>query len=123
MPDYWFVKFTTEALQSYLIEGFLFTVGTLLSVKSSLKRYINKISMDAQGRVGFALYIPVWNSVNAGFSNRIFDTDWHYIAMTYDGSVMKRYLDGLFRISISNSGNLQSSVSDIYIGRQGTITP
>ena len=79
--------------------------------------------MDAQGRVGFALYIPVWNSVNAGFSNRIFDTDWHYIAMTYDGSVMKRYLDGLFRISISNSGNLQSSVSDIYIGRQGTITP
>ena len=81
------------------------------------------VSMDAQGRVGFAIYTPVWASVNSGFTNRVLDTDWHHVVMTYDGSVMKIFLDGLFRTSLANTGNLQSSASDVYIGRQGTITP
>jgi LruC domain-containing protein len=81
------------------------------------------ISMDAQGRPGFALYTPVWKSVNSGYSNRVLDTDWHHVAMTYNGSEMKIYLDGLFRTSTTNTGNLQSSASDVYIGKQGTITP
>ncbi len=82
-----------------------------------------KVSMDPQGRVGFALYTPVWASVNSGFSNRILDTDWHHIVTTYDGATMKIFQDGLFRTSLANSGNLQVSNSDVYIGRQRNITP
>ncbi len=81
------------------------------------------VSMDPQGRVGFAIYTPVWASVNAGFTNRVLDTDWHHTVMTYDGSTMKIFLDGLYRTSVANTGNLQISASDVYIGRQGTITP
>ena len=81
------------------------------------------ISIDAQGRPGFALYTPVWKSVNSGFTNRVLDTDWHHVAMTFDGSVMKIYLDGLFRTSTTNSGNLQASAGDVWIGKESAISP
>lgn len=81
------------------------------------------VSIDAQGRPGFALYTPVWKSLNSGFTNRVLDTDWHHVAMTYDGSMMKIYLDGLLRTYIANTGNLQSSNGDAYIGRESPINP
>jgi LruC domain-containing protein len=36
---------------------------------------------------------------------------------------MKVFLDGLFRTSVVNSGNLQSSASDVLIGKQTTLNP
>ena len=82
-----------------------------------------KVSMDPQGRVGFAIYTPNWASVNSGFSSRVLDTDWHHVVTTYDGATMKIFLDGLYRTSASNTGNLQISNSDVYIGRQRSINP
>ncbi len=81
------------------------------------------VSIDAQGRPGFALYTPVWSSLNSGYTNRVLDTDWHHVAMTYDGSMMKIYLDGLLRTYTANTGNLQSSNSDAYIGRETPTNP
>lgn len=81
------------------------------------------VSIDAQGRPGFALYTPAWKSLNSGFSNRVLDTDWHHVAMTYDGSMMNIYLDGLLRTYVANTGNLQVSASDVYIGKQTTLNP
>ena len=81
------------------------------------------VSIDAQGRPGFALYTPVWKSVNSGYTNRVLDTDWHHVAMTYDGSMMKLYLDGLLRTYTANTGNLQSSAGDVYIGKETPINP
>ena len=82
-----------------------------------------KVSMDPQGRIGFALYTPVWSSVNSGMASRILDTDWHHVVTTYDGTVMKIFVDGLYRTSAAKTGNLQVSGSDIYIGKQRTINP
>jgi len=81
------------------------------------------VSIDAQGRPGFALYTPVWKSLNSGYTNRVLDTDWHHVVMTYDGSMMKLYLDGLLRTYTANTGNLQASSSDVYIGKQTPINP
>lgn len=81
------------------------------------------VSIDAQGRPGFALYTPVWKSLNSGYTNRVLDTDWHHVAMTYDGSMMKLYLDGLLRTYTTNTGNLQASAGDVYIGKQSSINP
>ena len=80
-------------------------------------------SVDAQGRIVFTVYTPGIKSVNSGYSSRVLDTDWHHAALTYDGSVMKIYLDGLYRTNTANSGNLQSSAADAYIGKQQTTNP
>jgi len=81
------------------------------------------LRMDPQGRVSMALYTPVYKSIVMSYTDRILNTNWHHVAATYDGSLMKIYLDGILMISGSNSGNLQSSVSDVYIGNQNTINP
>ncbi|MCX6303755.1 MAG: LruC domain-containing protein [Bacteroidetes bacterium] len=77
-------------------------------------------TMDSQGRIVFTVYTPGMKSVNSGTGSRILDTDWHHAALTYDGSVMKIYLDGLMRTYAANTGNIQSSTADVYLGKQQT---
>ncbi len=84
-------------------------------------KYILK--MDAQGRVSFALYTPAWKSIVMQYSDRILDTDWHHVAATYDGTTMNIYLDGLLKATDSNTGALQSSTSEVFIGNQNSINP
>ncbi len=84
-------------------------------------KYILK--MDAQGRIGFALYTPVYKSVTMNYADRILDTDWHHGVATYDGSEMKIYVDGNLKVTGANTGNLQSTTSDVYIGYQKTLNP
>lgn len=81
------------------------------------------IRIDNQGKITFALYTPVWYAVVMDWSTRILDTDWHHVAATYDGAIMKLYLDGNLMESGNNTGTLQSSTSDVYIGNQNTIKP
>ena len=80
-------------------------------------------TMDSQGRIVFSVYTPGMKSLNSGTGSRVLDTDWHHAALTYDGSVMKIFLDGLMRTYTSNTGNLQSSTGDVYIGKQQTSNP
>jgi len=79
------------------------------------------IRMDAQGRVSFALYTPVWKSIVMNYADRILNTDWHHVVATYDGMTMKLYIDGVMKASDANTGAIQSSTSDVYIGEQGSI--
>ena len=80
-------------------------------------------SMDAQGRIVFTVYTPAGYTLNSGTASRVLDTDWHHVALTYDGTTMKIFLDGLMRTYASKSGNLQSSTADVYIGKQQNINP
>ncbi len=82
-------------------------------------KYILK--MDAQGRLTFALYAPTYVDAVMAYSDRILDTDWHHMAATYDGSIMKLYLDGVLKATEINAGTLHTSTSDVYIGNQNTI--
>ena len=81
------------------------------------------IRMDAQGRVSFSIYTPAWKSIVMDYADRILNTDWHHVAATYDGSIMKIYLDGVLKASDSNTGTLQSSTADVMLGKQGSINP
>jgi len=81
------------------------------------------VKMDAQGRVSFSIYTPDWHSIVVNWTDRILDTDWHHVAATYDGAVMKIYVDGVLKISNTNTGTLKTSTSDVYIGNQNTINP
>jgi LruC domain-containing protein len=76
------------------------------------------LRMDQNGKISFAVYNPSWSSLTIAWSQRIIDTDWHHVAATYDGSVMKIYLDGAHMASNNTSGNLQSSNADLKIGSQ-----
>lgn len=84
-------------------------------------KYILK--MDAQGRVSFAVYTPVYKSVVMNYSDRILNTDWHHVAAIYDGVNLKIFIDGLLKISDNNTGPLQSSTANVYIGKQNTTNP
>jgi len=81
------------------------------------------LRMDAQGRVGFALYIPLYKDIVMTYADRILDTDWHHVAATYDGSTMKLYIDGVLKASGPNSGALNTSTADVIIGKQATLNP
>lgn len=81
------------------------------------------VRIDAQGKVGFALYTPVWASIYLNWADRILDTDWHHVAATYDGATMKLYIDGVLKISGSNSGAMQSTTANVMLGKQNTINP
>lgn len=79
------------------------------------------LRLDAQGRMTFALYTPLYTDIAVAYSDRILDTDWHHAAATYDGATMKLYVDGVLKVSKSNTGSLHTSTSDVYIGNQNTI--
>jgi len=78
------------------------------------------LTIDTQGRLFFTLNTPAAHSLNSGVTHNIADTDWHHVAMTYNGTVMVIFLDGCQTTTLDNTGNLNSSTSDIFIGRQGT---
>ncbi|MEI6455652.1 MAG: LruC domain-containing protein [bacterium] len=84
-------------------------------------KYIVKI--DSQGKVSFQLYTPAWRSIVMNYADRILDADWHHVAATYDGTTMKLFIDGVLKVSGTNSGTLNTSNSDVYIGNQNTINP
>jgi len=47
----------------------------------------------------------------------IYNTDWHHFAVTYDGSLVKSYIDGTFIDQIPFQGPLSRQISnDVYVG-------
>ncbi|MEA3505696.1 MAG: LruC domain-containing protein [Bacteroidota bacterium] len=79
------------------------------------------LRMDNHGKITFALYNPGWVSVTIPWGNRIIDTDWHNVVATYDGDIMKLYIDNTLLASKTTSGNLKSSNNNIFIGSQDNI--
>jgi len=79
------------------------------------------VRIDQLGKLLFGIYNPDWSYANIDWTNRIIDTDWHNLINTYDGSIMKMYLDGELLGTSEASGNLRSTTSDVYIGNQSSI--
>lgn len=78
------------------------------------------IRIDNHGKILFGLYNPTWSQAVIGWDDRVIDTDWHHLVTTYDGAVMKMYLDGELMSSTSTSGNINASNADLYIGNQSS---
>jgi len=79
------------------------------------------VKMDNHGKVTFAIYNPTYNSITTDWSDRIIDTDWHFIAATYNGESMKLFIDNQLMKSDIQSGNLNSRLTDVHIGNQSSI--
>ncbi len=45
-----------------------------------------------------------------------FDTNWHHVAATYDGSTMKLYIDGVLNSSTSKTLTVGTSNNNLFIG-------
>ena len=89
--------------------------GTLLFNRV---KYILKL--DNHGKVSFGLYNPTWSSVTTDWADRVIDTDWHNVIVTYDGSFLKMYLDAILIKTTTTSGEINSTTSDIFIGNEDT---
>ena len=50
------------------------------------------------------------------------DGNWHHIAMTYDGSVLRRYVDGIDKKDTTISGTVTSTSCKFLFGHYGTNT-
>ena len=62
----------------------------------------------------------VWAYGNNGFvqsTSSSFDTAWHHIAATYDGSTMRLYIDGVLNNSLTTSITVGSNDADLLIGQ------
>ncbi len=78
------------------------------------------VYIDGNGKVSFAIYNPTYHSIVTNWSDRILDTDWHFIAATYDGESMKLFIDNQLMKSSEQSGNLNSRVTELHIGNQSS---
>ena len=48
------------------------------------------------------------------------DGNWHFIAVTFDGTQIKCYIDGALKITVSAPGNITGGDESLFIGTTGT---
>jgi len=82
-------------------------------------QYLSRI--NSHGKLDCSLYTPDWVSVDLEWVDRIHDTDWHFLANTYNGNDMKIYVDGQCMVSENASENIQSAQADLYLVSQNKI--
>ena len=51
------------------------------------------------------------------------DNNWHHIALTWDGSWLRGYVDGVYKSRTAQGGNQQNLTNDLYLGRRETTEP
>ena len=77
------------------------------------------ISLDNQ-KLNFGLRnSSSWTNI---YSDKILNTNWHHVVASWDGSVMKLYLDGICVATTSFSGSLGGSDNNTAIGALGTLS-
>ncbi|MDQ3099205.1 MAG: DUF2341 domain-containing protein [bacterium] len=103
------------------------TLSTWFKVPSSttIESFINK---GATGNVGYDLYMTNGSVMefNLGINSTEYDVvsnstlddgTWHHVVGTYDGSVMKMYIDGVLQTdTVSIAGTITYNSSDISLG-------
>lgn len=104
----WFKSTNTSPYGSFHI---LMATGT---------QYEMDVSGSGNFRSGFA--INGVRTVSDYGSGNLLDGKWHMLTHSFDGTTIKRYIDGVEVNSTSKSGTLDGRVLDLYIGRFGTQT-
>lgn len=77
-----------------------------------LRAYTNSSGLQ---RVGFWVYVN-GAKVGASIASDLRGTGWHMLAGTYDGSIVKLYLDGEVRATATAPGSMDSTGNNVYIG-------
>jgi len=83
------------------------------------QNYEMSITSGGQLRNGFVISGTRYADT-ASNASVISDKKWHMITATYDGTTIKRYVDGTLYSTREISGTLSGGAQTIYIGRYGT---
>ena len=90
-----------------------------LNIGDTAAMYEMSIGTDGKFRQGFHVngsrVVDTTESINL-----ISDKAWHMITATFDGSNIKRYVDGTLVSTHAASGTLTGGQQNLYIGRYGT---
>ena len=89
---------------------------------NSLSQWVYiEMAVHQNGYLRCGLYINGTRYVNNTNNTNLLDGNWHMLTMTYDGSNVKRYVDGVLKDTQAASGNLNTS-SDKFIFGHGAAT-
>lgn len=80
-----------------------------------------EFSIDSNGKFRQGFYVNGTRNVTTTESKNVLDGSWHHLAATFDGSNIKRYVDGELVDTTAASGTLSTS-SMLYVGTYGTGT-
>jgi hypothetical protein len=119
-------QFTIEAWIKW--DGIRYTVAQLKD-----KAAIVAKGRDASGEYSILMsrltgatdntfYFYINNTLRASWNAGTLDTNWHYLAVTYDGSLAKIYFDGIQKNSSSYTATITNTVNAFRIGAQSTGT-
>lgn len=83
--------------------------------------YAYEMSIHKSGYLKGGLLINGTRYIDNCTSTNLTDGNWHHCVMTYDGTIIKRYVDGVMEKSTSITGTLNTSQQFIF-GHYGTNT-
>jgi uncharacterized repeat protein (TIGR02543 family) len=101
------------------IEAWLNTTATRDQYISAKREDSFYLMMRANGQIGFWLngVTTSWNYT----STSVNDGNWHHVAATYNGTVLKVYIDGVERLSVSISATISTGSSAVEIGSRTSV--
>lgn len=73
------------------------------------------LKQNSWGRIEFFVYIGGWQAVTYPVDDT-FNSVWHHLAGTYDGSQIKLYVDGILRDTKNYTGEIGTNASIVSIG-------
>ncbi|MEM5805138.1 MAG: LamG domain-containing protein [Candidatus Aenigmatarchaeota archaeon] len=104
------------------------TQSNRLTISSWIKRSVTGVEHQITARDALDFWIGSDNKLKAHITGvlrsstgTITDTNWHHVAVTYDGSNVKFYIDGALDSTIADAAGLEVMTNNnIYIGWNGT---
>ena len=115
-------------VQTTAAAGGLFTATTAVSVDAWIRfnglsantAVIGQAGVFAFGSQGPSVYFQFDNLpivLSDPSQSQLIDDHWHHVCMTFDGGMMRLYIDGAFNTGQSCMGQVASNTSPVWIGQ------
>ena len=78
------------------------------------------MSIHNNGYLRAGLWIGGTRYVTNSTLTNLLDGKWHMITETYDGTIIRRYIDGVQENTTSVTGTLNGTSQSFYFGKYGT---
>jgi len=79
-----------------------------------------EFSIPTTGKFRQGFYINNTRKVDDCGTTNLLDTNWHMLTATFDGTSIKRYVDGTLVNTTSAFGTLSTGLKTLYIGKYNT---
>ena len=131
--------FTSQALDGYAVvkdDASLDITGTALTLEAWVKpeatsthgpivtkgdhQYALKVA-DGGDNLEFFIYDNGWMTCSTPLPSNWVD-NWHHVAGTYDGSVLRIYIDGILKNTRAHAGSIGSNAYLVNVGRNSEHT-